>query len=267
MRRLLRWTARGAGIAVLLLASGLAAWLAWAGTGVDLEEFRLREVRWRGVEHLPTDNVESLIRKAFPGNLLAIDLDRARALVEGEEWVESAVVRRRLPDRLEIVVTERKPVAVAAIDGELRVVDAKGTSLAPFGSEFQDLDRPLVKGLKNLALENAAGDNATRMATYLEILRDMDAADPEFARSISEIDVSDPGRVAVIPTREPVPVFLGETDFARRYRTFLSGLDYYRELKQRHGAIDSIDVTLEDKIIVHTPEASDAARTNPREAS
>lgn len=266
-RRVLKWTARALLFSVLLSGAALAAWLAWAGSVLNLEEFRLREIRFQGAQRLSTENVDNLIRTALPGNLLAIDLDRVRALVEGEDWVKSAVARRRLPDRIEIFVTEREPVAVAEIDGDLHVVDETGLALAPFGSDFQNLDRPLVKGLKSLALENAAPDNLTRMRTYLRIIRELDEADPDFARSISEIDVSDPRRVAVVPTREPVPVVLGEDDFARRYRIFLSGLDYYQELKELHGAIESVDVTLDDKIIVHTPDSADPRRVKPQEAS
>ncbi len=177
------------------------------------------------------------------------------------------MVRRRLPDQLFVFVTERQPAAVATIDGQLQVVDASGVVLAPYGEAFQALDRPIVKGLKNVALENALHENSVRMATYLRILADMDAAGSGYTESISEIDVSDPERVAVVPTEEPVPVFLGDQDFARRYEVFLTRLDLYRELKARHGVIDSVDVTYDDKIIIHTPEAAATTASKGRESS
>ncbi len=267
VRRIALWTTR---VAVgLAIAVGLAFTVRFVVTEASGSRsvFRLREVHFEGLQHLDSGRLDQLIRAASPGNLLLIDLDRVRSLIESEDWVERAVVRRRLPDQLYVFVTERQPAAVATIDGQLQVVDPSGVVLAPYGAAFQSLDRPIVKGLKNVALENALAENSVRMTTYLRILADMDAAGPGYTGSISEIDVSDPERVAVVPTEEPVPVVLGAQDFARRYQSFLARLDLYRELKARHGVIESVDVTYEDKIIIHTPEAAATGARKGRESS
>ena len=67
-------------------------------------------------------------------DLLLIDLDRVRALVESESWVKEATVRRKLPDGLFIHITERQAVAMAAIDTELYIVDREGVILDRPGS-------------------------------------------------------------------------------------------------------------------------------------
>ncbi len=267
LRRIGLWTTRAA--STLAIAAGLVLVVRLVVTEAlgPRSVFRLQKVQFAGLRHLDADRLDQLVRAASPANALLVDLDRVRSLIESEDWVEEAVVRRRLPDQLHVFVTERKPAAAATIDGQLQVVDASGVVLAPYGADFQSLDRPIVKGLKNVALENALQENSVRMATYLRILADMDAAGPGYAGSISEIDVSDPERVAVVPTEEPVPVFLGDHDFARRYQVFLARLDLYRELKARHGVIESVDVTYDDKIIIHTPEASAATGREGRESS
>lgn len=261
------WVSRGLLIAALAAVAVYAVlWMA-AGAAGDFDAFRLREIHFAGLKHVDVKELEQLIRGHFPENVLAVDLDDLRALVESEGWVDSAVVRRKLPDEIFVYVKERQPSAVAVIDGEMRVVDAQGVVLAPNGPRFQNLDRPIVKGLQNVARENAKAENADRMKAYLKILSELEQADAGYPRSISEIDVSDPQRVAVVPNVDPVQVYLGDRDFARRYKTFLSRLDLYRELKSQHGSIESVDVTYDDKIIIHTPESPSGGQVKRREPS
>ncbi len=238
-----------------------------AGNLIDSPRFRLKEIHYQGVQHLDVGSVDQLIAKAFPKNLWMIDLERLRQLVESENWVKSATVRRQFPDTLWIYITERTPVAAATIDDELRVVDPYGKVLDNYGPRYSDLDRPIVTGLKNTALENALEDNQLRMRVYLELLQQLDAADPSFSGQLSEIDVSNLERVAVVPTRQAIPVYLGSERFVERYQTFLSQVQLLERLREQHGVIESVDVTFDNRIIVHTPRSSEAKGRNQPNAS
>ncbi len=158
-----------------------------------------------------------------------------------------------------IHITERQPAAVAAIDAELYLVDQEGVILDRPGPQHPSLDRPIVKGLKNVARENAREDNAVRMSTYLTVLTELTSYNP----SISEIDVGIPNSVAVIPQGDPVPVYLGDRDFLARYEIFVSQKDLYDRLKEEYGIIESVDVTYDDKIIFHTPRGKEKTVTAP----
>ncbi len=223
--------------------------------------FHLQEIEFRGARHTDTAELEDVIRSRFPSSILLIQLSDLRSLVESASWVEKAEVRRRLPDRIQIRIEEREPLTTALIDGELRVVDSQGFILDLLGPEFGDLDKPVVKGLLNLALEDAARENQARMGVYLKILDELDGGAPEgYSRGVSEIDVSDPERAAVIPEDFPVPVILGDRNFRSRFELFLANLEQYRKLQATHGAIESVDVTLDDRIIVHTPQAANQTK-------
>lgn len=215
--------------------------------------FELDSVAIIGTEHLDQAALIHLIKQTSAGSTLAIDLSRVRYLVEAENWVHTARVRRKLPNQLLIYVTERDPAAVAAIDGELVVVDREGVILDSFGPTYSHLDGPIVKGLQNISRE-PAGVNGERMALYLRVVNELNSAENALLASISEIDVSQPNRVAVVPEDEPVPIFLGSGRFRDRYETFLSQMDVYYRLKKKHGLIEYVDVTYDRKIIFHTPE-------------
>ncbi len=265
------WTRKlrlGLKIGLPTLAGALAVYgiLLLGASLVDSKHFQLRHIRYQGVDRLDREALHQLITKMVPSNPIFIELDHVRQLVEAENWVRSATVRRQLPDTLWIIVSEREPVAVAAIDDELRIVDAEGRLLDAFGPQYSGLDRPIVKGLKNLALENAQEDNRLRMGVYLEIVAEMEAAGPELVSQLSEIDVSDVQRVAVIPTRKAIPVVLGHERYAQRFQTFLSQLPLLDRLQKQHGAIESVDVSFENRIIVQTPHST-AQKTQITETS
>lgn len=239
------------------LVSGLAYLVYYAHHSPNAESyFRLEQIQYRGATHLDEDAVSALIRQTFPANVLNIDLDRVRSLVEGEQWVRQATVRRKLPGRLVVYVDERVPEAAAVLDDRLVVVDRDGIVLDDFGSDYQNLDRPIVKGLRNVARENSEHENRLRMQAYLKTIRDLESGRKNYIESISEIDVDNPKRVAVIPTDEPVSIYLGESRFLERYERFLDQKSLYYRLKKKYGLIEYVDVTYDDKIIFHTPETA-----------
>ena len=256
LKRVARSTARIA-LVVALVSSILYGVLLFNNLTTSARTFHLQGVTFQGLEHADEDRLQQLVQPLVSTNVLTVRLSEVRKRVEAEAWVRSAVVRRRLPNQLEVYVQERTPEAVATIDGELTIVDPEGVALAPFGPGFQHLDRPIVKGLLSPAVEGARASNSRRMQVYLRILDELEAGDQDYTATISEIDVGDVRRVKVIPSREPVPVLLGEGDFLQRYETFISRMDLVQEVKNKHGRIDWIDVTFDNRIIIHTPRGKD----------
>jgi cell division protein FtsQ len=215
--------------------------------------FELVHVEYEGAIHSDQKAMTELIRETCPQGILAIDLERVRLLVEGEAWVKSAIVRRKLPDKLFIHLTEREPVAVAAIDSELYVVDEEGIVLDRYGPAYKTIDRPIVKGLTNVAREDSQDQNGERMRTYLDLINELDSTNKGYSKGLSEVDVSDLERIAVFPADEPVKVYLGRGRYLESFETYLSQKEIYYRLKEKNGLVEYIDVSYENKVIFHSP--------------
>ncbi len=240
---------------LLLLVFGGLSWTvyyAW-DSPYALKYFQLREIYFEGTTHVSEESLRLLIQNASPANILQIDLAHVRRIVEAEAWVKSAEVRRKLPDELYIYVHERQPAAIAAIDRELYIVDEEGIILDRQKSDYL-LDRPVVKGLRNLTSEDPQSHNSTRMGAYKRLLTELSSGEKDHAASVSEVDVENPDRVGIILDHDPVPIYLGGNRFLERYQRFLSQQNLYRELKQQHGLIEYIDLSYDNKIIFHTPD-------------
>jgi cell division septal protein FtsQ len=107
-------------------------------------------VRTIGVEGTSPERAEEIraLLAVTPGktSLLFLDLADVRSRVEGHPWVASALVKRELPDALTIVVTEREPKLILALD-RLYYLDDSGTpfkALSP-GDRY---DLPVLSGIR-----------------------------------------------------------------------------------------------------------------------
>ena len=217
--------------------------------------FGIRDIRFEGTQNLAWQKLRSFMLETYSGNILRVDLEEIKDLVESESWVRTATVRRQLPGRLIVGIRERVPVAVAAIDQDLYIVDGEGVVLDRYGSSHVQLDGPILKGLGNIAREN---DSATRlnhekMGIYSRLMSDMSTSQGDYAGSISEVLLADPERIAIVRENDPVPIYLGNDRFRERYENFLAQKEIYQQLKKEYGRIEYIDVSFDNKIIFHTP--------------
>ena len=89
--------------------------------------------------------------------LLSFDADAARARIERLGWIQSAMVSRRLPDRIHVEVTERIPFALWQSDRRLLLIDREGAVITDHGlGQFSNL--PMIVGAAAAAHAGALMD-------------------------------------------------------------------------------------------------------------
>ena len=222
------------------------------------ELFGIRDVRFEGTRNFASQKLRSYMIETYTGNILRVDLEELKELAESESWVLTATVRRQLPGRLIVSIRERVPVAIAAIDQDLYIVDEEGIVLDRYGSSQVQLDGPILKGLGNIARENASATrlNLRKMGIYSELMSDLNSSEGDYTGAISEVLLADPDRIAIVRGEDPVPIYLGSGRFRERYENFLAQKEIYQQLKKEYGRIEYIDVSFDNKIIFHTPGES-----------
>ena len=86
--------------------------------------FPIKQVKIEGsLAHTDSDSLQKIAAHYVRGNIFKADLNGAQHAFEQLPWIEAAVVRRRLPNTVEISLTEHEPLARWK-DGSL--VDSKG---------------------------------------------------------------------------------------------------------------------------------------------
>ncbi len=254
---------------ILKTAAGLAvpaACLALLAGGYrclsSSERLALRRVACEGCRRVAAADLEAIVRREFPANILRIDLRRLRARLLRERWIREVEIRRILPGTLLFYVEERRPAAIAELGEELVLTDGEGVLLDKYGPGYGSLDVPVFSGLLGRNAAEYAGQqeqNSLRVRLGLRVLSELESGSPAYARAVSEIDVSDPSNVRIMLVDDTAEVYLGDRDFLRRFRTFMANRAQYEELKAENRDIASVDLRFDGKIIYHQRTAAPPA--------
>ena len=129
----------------LLAAVGLSALLAWKQMG-QWNFFQLTAIAIDGCVRTTKKEILDLSGVDVHSNLLALSLGKIREGIEDHRWVESAQVRRHWPNRLQITLQERRPLALLTLPQGLYYLDRHGT---PFAEALppEEFDFPVITGL------------------------------------------------------------------------------------------------------------------------
>lgn len=96
-------------IATVALLAAIGFGVYWSGL------FAVKQVTVTGVEHLTSDEMTQLANVPSDSTLLRVDTSIIESNVMRNSWVSDVSVRKKFPDTLELVVTERSIGATAVI--------------------------------------------------------------------------------------------------------------------------------------------------------
>jgi cell division protein FtsQ len=247
-RRKRHWRAFAAPVA---LWSGVVAALAFGGyrataLAAHAHVLQVERIVVHGNERLSKGEVMAVLNGLRGESLLRTDLDAWRARLLASPWVRDAALRRSLPSTIDVVVSERQPIGIGRIGGEMYLVDERGIIIDQYGPQYADLDLPIIDGLSAASggggtlTDEARAELAARVIAALK-------SKPAIARRLSQVDVADLHNAAVILTGDPAMIQLGEDQFLARLQSYL---DLAPTLRERVADIDYVDLRFDDRIYV-----------------
>jgi cell division protein FtsQ len=223
----------------LLLLMGLAL-LAAAGWSMVQRStyFNIRTIEVGETPHLDRALIATLVGLDGPVNLFRFDARGAEEALAAHPWVASARVEKRMPDRVEIHLSERVPAAVVAI-GALYIVDADGQ---PFirATPAEAVGLPLVTGLSRELFESEPSTARARVREALALGRQYLRSPMSAARPLSNIHVGDGGRLELMLGR--TRVVMGQGDL----RAKLERLEQVYETLTLRG-VDASYILMDEK--------------------
>lgn len=170
-----------------VLVTGTVALYGWFTTS---ETFAVERVE---VHHAQLSTKDALVARTgiTPGtNIFSLDLSAAARAVEQDPWVARATVTRELPDVVHVLVEERQPVALVALES-LYAVDASGV-LFKRVRPGDALDLPIVTGLSREAFVGDRRQDAELRTALLVVERWAASASSKRAE-LAEVHVGEEG--------------------------------------------------------------------------
>jgi cell division protein FtsQ len=224
------------------------------GTGYlmcRLPFFQVKEVNVHGCARIQRERVIQLADLKGK-NIISLNLRQVARRIKQERWIEQVVVRRELPDRIEICLKERQAVALVNLDA-IWLVDEKGRVFMQV-SDDEYFDLPMLTGLSReyLKREPQKANQLIRQALTLVPL--VHARIGLSQENISEIHINPDTGFSFYDVESATQVKLGLSDFYEK-------LERYRKLRRvmdKERTPRVIDLRYKDKIFV----TLDAAHTN-----
>lgn len=203
-------------------------------------------------------------------SVLRIPIDERRRQIETLSWIEQATVRRALPNRIEVEITERTPVAFVREANDMALVDVHGVILdRPVEGNFHF---PVVTGI---GADTPLEDREKRMQLYSGFAQQIESAHAGALDQVSEVDLTDDhdvratmtglgGDASSGQTDAPVLIHFGDSDFAGKYQTLVEDIGQWRA---KAGPVESVDLRFSREAVVNQDRSAVAQQRSPKMAA
>ncbi len=246
-KRPLPWRAIGRWVAILLVSGGLGSALFFLYTGfhrfLGSSYFEIEKIEWVGLQRRNAAEMNPAFSDLLGRNLFQVELTPLRGRLLSDPRIEAGAVKKRFPNRLLFVVSERIPAAVAVDDPDRAALLGRDGVVIERGGRYPaDLPRLMRVHREALTLLPLA-------FTWAGLLSD---------RREAVLDLSNPRDLVVHLTpqwtlhvgREPE----GDDSGARAARQWRNFLEVEADLLQGASLPLSIDLRFPGKVIVQARE-------------
>ena len=198
-----------------------------------------------GIENVSKAQIMEVMGADIGRNIFFVPLSQQKVQLEQIPWVASASVMRFVPNRLEVEIQERTPVAFARVGPRIFLIDAGGTLMEL--PQKHKYSFPVILGMNP---GEPLSTRVPRMKAYNGLVQELDAGGARYSQDLSEVDVSDLENIKV-RVNDPagdVLVELGASDYLKRYRTYVS---HVREWRQQFQKLESVNLRYDNQVIVN----------------
>ncbi|MEW6521221.1 MAG: FtsQ-type POTRA domain-containing protein [Thermodesulfobacteriota bacterium] len=213
----------------VLIVGGIICLIAYQGLSRSIF-FQVEMVDIKGCVRTTPKEILSWSGLDVKTNLWATRIGRIRKKLESQHWIAAAEVTRNWPNKLAIVVRERKPLAMVSLKSGLYYVDRGGVVFAEV-LPVDDRDFPVITGLEIDKVPGVEEEPRLAEALGFIVLAEKGAvALPK--QNISEIHLTPEGDLVLFMADHAFPVYLGRGELKTKYYRLSTVLSWlYRKEK------------------------------------
>ena len=232
-----------AAVVLVALPVGAGAWVLTA------PRFGLRGVEVQvepPVRRVRAEAVAETLSPFLGNNLVRLSLAEVAARIESNPWVRTVELEKELPDRLQVRLTEREPVALLLHKGELVYADVEGQAIAPVESEkaAQEARRA---GLLVVSFGRAPHLAEGGVVSALDVAGELGRVQPDWAASLSRIEVLGEEDFRLFSDALPFPLLVTRGQVGPKAVRLQELLP---QLTSRYPRIEAVDLRFSRRIVV-----------------
>lgn len=191
-------------ILFIAIIAGIAAFLLVSPV------FNIKEISVSGNNKIQATEIESLSQLNIEQNIFRFSKETVKNNIKQNAYIDSVEIRRKLPNKIEINVTERTPAYQIKFGNAFAYIDEKGNILE---INEEDLKLPLITGYKTQVEDFKAGnmmqeEDVTKLDTVNSIIRV--SKSNEIYDMITSIDITNDEEYKVEFKGEGKTAYLGD---------------------------------------------------------
>jgi cell division protein FtsQ len=198
-----------------------------------------------GIENVTKKQIIEVMGDDIGRNIFSVPLSEQKAKLEQIPWVESARVMRFVPNRLQVDIHERTPVAFARVGPRIFLIDAGGTLMEL--PQKRKYSFPVILGMNP---GEPLSTRIPRMKAYNDLVQQLDSSGARYSQDLSEVDLTDLEnlKVRVNDPQGDVLVELGASEYLKRYKTYVG---HVQEWRQQFQKLESVNLRYDNQVIVN----------------
>jgi cell division protein FtsQ len=203
------------------------------------------DIEVAGMQNVTKAQIMEVMGADIGRNIFFVPLSQQKAQLEQIPWVESASVMRFVPNRLQVEIHERTPIAFARVGPRIFLIDSGGTLMdLPPKHKYSF---PVILGMNP---GEPISTRLPRMKAYEDLVEALDSGGARYSQDLSEVDLSDLDdlKVRVNDPAGDVLVELGSSDYLKRYKIYVG---HVREWRQQFQKLESVNLRYDNQVIVN----------------
>lgn len=244
------WILRGAiGFAMVVAIGGGVAYGARRYVRTS-ERFAVSEIVTTGAKRKSPEELATIAGITKGQNVFSAELDRARARLLGDPWIEAATLSRQLPGTVFVHVKEREAAGlVASSSGDSYLVTRDGNPIKRLEAG-DPTDFHVVTGItvQQMALDREGATRKIRRA--LDLAYDYEHSPLASGKPLEEIHVEPGGEMTLVVGKSAVELHMGAPPYRRKLE---QAVRVVAELDRRGAKTDAVmldNETRPDRVVV-----------------
>jgi cell division protein FtsQ len=211
--------------------------------------FAVAEIVTSGNKRRSPDEIASLAGIGKGQNVFALDLDRARARLVADAWIESAELSRQLPSTITIRVVEKEAAGLLATNEGTYLVNHEGVVIKRVEAS-DPVDFHVVTGITLQALLDDREGTARAIRHALELANDYDRSPLSQRAPLQEVHLEAAGDMTLVVGKAGLVLRMGSAPYRRKLE---QAVRIVAELDRRGAKPETImldDDSRPDRVVV-----------------
>lgn len=201
----------------LALIGGIGSGVAWSARRYvsTSPRFVVNEIVATGGSRRGSEDIASIAGVSKGQNIFSIDLEKARARLAADPWIESAELTRRLPDLVSIRVVEREAAGIVAMSEGTYLVTRDGAIIKRVEAG-DPLEYHIVTGVTLKSLTDDREEATRTIRHALDLAYDYDRSPLAQRSPVEEVHLEPNGDLTLVVGKSGVVVRMGNAPYRRK---------------------------------------------------